>query len=208
MRQALRRPAAWWALCLTGLLPFVWLVVLTLQDQLGPNPTEYLTRATGDWTLRSLCAVLAVTPLRVLSGWPEWARFRRMLGLLTYFYAVLHLGCYALFDMGLVLTDILADMPKRRFIWVGFAAWLLLTAMALTSSNRAIRWLGAARWLMLHRSVYAVAVLAVLHFGWMRAGKNNMDEVFVYAAVLALLLGWRVWRLARRAPPQAGGPQR
>jgi sulfoxide reductase heme-binding subunit YedZ len=92
MRQALRRSPAWWALLLMGLLPFVGLVGLTLQDQLGANPTEYLTRATGDWTLRSLCVVLAVTPLREWSGWPEWLRFRRMLGLLVYFYAVLHLS--------------------------------------------------------------------------------------------------------------------
>ena len=193
MRQALRHPGAWWALLLMGLLPFAWLLGLTLQDQLGPNPTEYLTRATGDWTLRSLCVVLVVTPLRVWSGWPEWQRFRRMLGLLTYFYAVLHLACYALFDMGLDLADILADIPKRTFILVGFAAWLLLTAMALTSFNRAIRWLGAARWQQLHHSVYAVAVLAVLHFFWMRAGKNNFTEVAVYAAILGVLLGWRVF---------------
>lgn len=199
MRQTLRRPATWWVLLLIGLLPFVWLLGLTLQEQLGANPSEYLTRATGDWTLRSLCVVLLVTPLRVWSGWPEWLRFRRMLGLLVYFYAVLHAACYALFDMGLDLGDILADIPKRTFILVGFAAWLLLTAMALTSFNRAIRWLGVARWQMLHRSVYAVAVLAVLHFVWMRAGKNNFAEVWVYATVLALLLGWRVWRWARQS---------
>jgi sulfoxide reductase heme-binding subunit YedZ len=198
MRQALRRPAAGWLLLLVGLLPFVWLVVQTIQDQLGANPAEYLLRATGDWTLRSLCLVLAVTPLRMLSGWPEWAKFRRMLGLLTYFYAVLHLSCYALFDMGLDLADILADIPKRTFILLGFAAWLLLTAMALTSFNKAIRWLGAARWRMLHRSVYAVAVLAVLHFWWMRAGKNNFDEVIIYAAILGALLGWRVWNWYRK----------
>ena len=202
MRAALRHSAAWWALLFTGLLPFFCLVGLTLQDQLGANPTEYLTRATGDWTLRSLCVVLAVTPLRVLSGWPEWLRFRRMLGLITYFYAVLHLACYAWFDMGLDLADILADIPKRTFILVGFAAWLLLTAMALTSFNRAIRWLGAARWRALHRSVYAVAVLAVLHFWWMRAGKNNFAEVLVYAAVLALLLAWRIWRRWRQTRQQ------
>ena len=199
MRQWLRQPAAWWLLLLIGLLPFAWLVGLTVLDQLGANPTEFLTRATGDWTLRSLCVVLAVTPLRTMLGWPELARFRRMLGLLTYFYAVLHLACYALFDMGLDLVDIVTDIPKRPFILVGFAAWLLLSAMALTSFNRAIRALGAKRWQMLHRSVYAVAVLAVLHFAWMRAGKNDFDEVFVYAAVLALLLAWRVVRWARQA---------
>jgi sulfoxide reductase heme-binding subunit YedZ len=92
MRATLRHPAAWWVLMLIGLLPFINLLVLTLQDQLGANPTEYLTRATGDWTMRTLCVVLAVTPLRLLTGWPEWLRFRRMLGLLTYFYAVLHLA--------------------------------------------------------------------------------------------------------------------
>jgi sulfoxide reductase heme-binding subunit YedZ len=199
MRDWLRQSAAWWLLLLVGLLPFAWLVGLTFLDQLGANPTEFLTRATGDWTLRSLCVVLAVTPLRTMLGWPELARFRRMLGLLTYFYAVLHLACYALFDMGLDLVDIVTDIPKRPFILVGFAAWLLLSAMALTSFNRAIRALGAKRWQMLHRSVYAVAVLAVLHFAWMRSGKNDFDEVFVYAAVLALLLAWRIVRWARQA---------
>jgi sulfoxide reductase heme-binding subunit YedZ len=140
-----------------------------------------------------------VTPLRTALGWPELARFRRMLGLLTYLYALLHLACYALFDMGLDLSDIWVDIPKRPFILVGFAAWLLLSAMALTSFNRVIRWLGAKRWQVLHRSVYAVAGLAVLHFAWMRAGKNDFEEVFVYAAVLMLLLAWRVVRWARQA---------
>jgi sulfoxide reductase heme-binding subunit YedZ len=199
MRQWLRHPAAWWLVLLVGLLPLAWLVGLTFLDQLGANPTEFLTRATGDWTLRSLCVVLAVTPLRTVLSWPELARFRRLLGLLTYLYAVLHLTCYALFDMGLDLADILVDIPKRPFILVGFAAWLLLSAMALTSFNRAIRWLGAKRWQMLHRTVYGVAVLAVLHFAWMRAGKNDFDEVFVYAAVLALLLAWRIGRWMRQA---------
>ena len=198
MRQALRHPATWWALLLVGLLPFFSGVVLTLQDQLGPNPTEYLTRSTGDWTLRALCVVLAVSPLRAWSGWPEWLRFRRMLGLLVFFYALLHVTCYAWFDMGFEVADIVTDIPKRPFILVGFAALLLLMAMALTSFNGAVRWLGAARWQSLHRSVYAVAVLAVLHFWWMRAGKNNLDEVAVYAAILGLLLAWRVWRYGQR----------
>jgi len=199
MRQWLRHPAAWWLVLGVGLLPLAWLVGLTWRDALGANPTEFLIRATGDWTLRSLCVVLAVTPLRTLLGWPELARFRRLLGLLTYLYAVLHLACYALFDMGLDLTDIVTDIPKRPFILVGFAAWLLLSAMALTSFNRVIRGMGAKRWQLLHRSVYAVAGLAVLHFAWMRAGKNDLDEVFVYAAVLALLLAWRLVRWARQA---------
>jgi sulfoxide reductase heme-binding subunit YedZ len=176
-------------------MPWVWLLAQTLQDQLGPNPAEALIRATGDWTLRSLCVLLAVSPLRVLLGWPELLRFRRMLGLLVFGYAGLHLLCYAWFDMGFDLADTLQDLIKRPFIWLGFSAFVILLALAVTSFNRAVRWLGGKRWQMLHRGVYAVAVLAVLHFWWMRAGKQDFDEVLVYAGILAVLLGWRVKRV-------------
>ncbi|MBO9679051.1 MAG: sulfoxide reductase heme-binding subunit YedZ [Acidovorax sp.] len=188
------------ALCL---LPFAWLFYAAAANQLGANPAEALERALGDWTLRFLCLVLAVTPLRVITATPQLARFRRMLGLFVYFYGVLHLLAYAWFDMGLDLGDILRDIPKRPFILVGTLALMLLTLLAATSFNRAIRWLGAARWQALHRCVYAVAGLAILHFFWMRAGKNNFAEVAVYAAILALLLGWRVWRRWRRPSPSA-----
>jgi len=177
-----------------GLVPALWLVYAASFDHLGANPAEALERALGDWTLRMLCLVLAVTPLRVVAGLPGLARFRRMVGLYVYFYAVLHLLAYAWFDMGFDLGDIGADIVKRPFILVGFLAVVLLTPLALTSFNRAIRALGARRWLALHQSVYVVAVLAVLHFFWMRAGKNNFAEVAVYAAILAVLLGWRVRR--------------
>ena len=176
------------------LLPFGWLVYGAVAGQLGANPAEALIRATGDWTLRMLCVVLAVTPLRVTFKLPGLARLRRLLGLYVYFYAVLHLLCYAWFDMGFEVQDIARDIAKRPFILVGFTALLLLTPLAATSWNRAIRWLGGARWQALHRLVYAVAVLAVLHFFWMRAGKNNFAEVAVYASVLGVLLGWRLWR--------------
>ncbi len=179
---------------LLALAPAAWLVYGAFADQLGANPAEALIRATGDWTLRLLCGVLAVTPLRVSLGLTGLARLRRMLGLYVYFYAVLHLLCYAWFDMGFEPADIVRDIAKRPFILVGFAALVLLTALAVTSWNRAIRWLGAARWQALHRLVYAVAVLAVLHFFWMRAGKNDFAEVYVYAAVLGFLLAWRLWR--------------
>lgn len=175
-------------------LPAVWLVYAALTNQLGANPAEALIRSTGDWTLRMLCGVLAVTPLRVLLQLPALARLRRMLGLYVYFYAALHLLCYAGFDMGLDADDIVRDIAKRPFILVGFSAFVLLTPLAFTSWNRAIRWLGAARWRVLHRLVYVVAVLAVLHFFWMRAGKHNYAEVQVYASVLGMLLGWRAWR--------------
>ena len=178
-----------WLLCL---MPFVWLVWGAANDALGANPAEYLIRATGDWTLRLLCITLAVTPVRVMLDLAELAKFRRMLGLFTYFYVVLHLLCYSWLDMGLEWADIAADIAKRPFILVGFSAFVLLTPLALTSFNRAIRWLGAKRWQWLHRLVYVVAVLAVLHFFWMRAGKSNFAEVFVYASVLSVLLLYRL----------------
>ena len=191
VRQHRSAKTVLWLLCLT---PFVWLVGGAVNDALGANPAEYLIRATGDWTLRLLCITLAVTPLRVMLGLPELAKLRRMFGLFTYFYAVLHLLCYSWLDMGFELADIAADIAKRPFILVGFTAFLLLTPLALTSFNRAIRWLGAKRWQWLHRLVYVVAVLAVLHFFWMRAGKSNFAEVFVYASVLFALLTWRFFR--------------
>lgn len=192
LRPLLLRPSAKVGLFALALLPFAWLLYGAFTNNLGANPTEYLTRATGDWTLRFLCLTLAVTPLRTLTATPQLARFRRMLGLFVYFYAVLHLLCYVWFDMEFVLNDILNDIPKRTFILVGFAAFLLLTPMAATSFNRAIKVLGPKRWQTVHKAVYFVAVLAVLHFFWMRAGKNNFTEVFVYAGILTALLGWRV----------------
>ncbi len=176
------------------LLPLAWLFYGAATNGLGANPQEALIRATGDWTLRFLCIVLAVTPLRVVSGTPALARFRRMLGLFVYFYAVVHLLSYSGFDMGFDVPEIVADIVKRPFILVGFSAWLLLTPLALTSFNRAIKALGAKRWQWLHKLVYGVAGLAVLHFFWMRAGKNNFAEVFVYAGILGALLGWRFWQ--------------
>lgn len=181
------------------LLPFFWLLYKTLSDQLGANPAEALIRASGDWTLRALCLVLAVTPLRVITASPALARLRRMLGLFVYFYVLLHFLSYSGFDMGFELGDIGRDIAKRPFILVGFSAFVVLTALALTSFNRAVRLLGGKRWQRLHRSVYLVAGLGLLHFFWMRAAKNNFAEVLVYAAVLALLLGWRIVRFLKQS---------
>ena len=190
------------ALCL---LPCAWLVYATVSNQLGANPAEALVRSTGDWTLRFLCLVLAVTPLHVQAGLPSLARFRRMLGLFVYFYVLLHLLCYSWFDMGFELPDMARDISKRPFILVGFAGFVLLTPLAATSFNRAIRWLGASRWRGLHRLVYGVAVLGVLHFFWMRASKNNLAEVMVYAGIVGILLTWRLWRrLASQRPSRLG----
>jgi sulfoxide reductase heme-binding subunit YedZ len=189
------------------LLPFAWLFYGAWTNQLGANPAEYLIRATGDWTLRFLCITLAVTPLRVLAGLPPLGRFRRMLGLFTYFYVVLHLLSYSWFDMGFDVPDIAKDIVKRPFILVGFAAFLLLTPLAATSFNRAIKAMGAKRWQTLHKLVYLIAGLGVLHFFWMRSGKNDFGEVAIYAVILAVLLGWRVLQFVRkrRTPPPGGG---
>jgi sulfoxide reductase heme-binding subunit YedZ len=181
-----------------ALLPLGTLVWSLVFDQLGANPAQALVRATGDWTLRMLCVVLSVTPVRILSNSPGLARFRRMLGLFVYFYVVLHLLAYAWFDMGFEINDMGRDIAKRPFILVGFAAFVLLSALALTSFNRAIRWLGGKKWQRLHRLVYGVAALAILHFFWMRGGKNDFAEVLVYAIVLGVLLGWRLVRSVRK----------
>ena len=183
------------ALCL---LPLSWLLYRVVQDQLGANPQEALIRATGDWALRFLVIVLAVTPLRELSGLSALARYRRMLGVFMYFYALLHFLSYSGFDMGFDVADIFNDIVKRPFILVGSLALLLLTPLAATSFNAAIRAVGAQRWQRLHRLVYAVAGLAILHFFWMRAGKNDFAEVAVYAGILALVLGWRLRKLRPR----------
>lgn len=193
---------------LVCLLPAAWLLWAAITDQLGANPAEALIRSLGDWTLRALVLVLSITPLRVLGGWPTLARLRRMLGLFVFFYASLHWLAYAWFDMGFDWSEVLVDIPKRPFILVGTVAWLLLLALAATSFNSAIRLLGAARWRVLHRAVYAVAGLAILHFFWMRAGKNDFGEVLVYAVVLGGLLGWRVWHShwpANSVPRRAAG---
>jgi sulfoxide reductase heme-binding subunit YedZ len=180
-----------------SLVPFAYLLWAAFANELGPNPAEYLLRATGDWTLRFLCLTLAVTPVRQLSGLNWLLRYRRMLGLFTFFYGVVHMLCYAGFDMGFDLGEIVRDIPKRPFVLMGFTALVLMLPLAATSFNAAIRWMGARRWQLLHRLVYAVAVAALLHFFWMRGAKNNFAEPIVYLAIIGPLLGWRIWRRLR-----------
>ena len=198
LQRALMRPWVKPLVFVLCLLPFAWLAYAAFADALGANPAEALLRSTGDWTLRFLCLVLAITPLRQMLNLPVLARFRRMLGLYVFFYACLHLLCYAWFDMGLEWADIVADIPKRPFILVGFAAWAILLVLAVTSPKFMLRALGGRRWQWLHRAVYAVALLAVLHFFWMRAGKNNFAEVAVYAAILATLMVYRALRAIKK----------
>ena len=199
----LLHPACKPALFALLLLPLAYLVWAAAGDHLGANPAEALIRRSGDWTLRLLCATLAVTPLRVLLKQPALARFRRMLGVATFGYALLHFTCYAVLDQGLDLPVILKDIAKRPFILVGTAALIVMTPLALTSFNRAIKALGAARWQRLHQGIYAIALLALLHFFWMKAGKNDFGEWSIYAVVITALLGWRVWQARRRSPGAA-----
>ena len=175
------------------LLPFAFLVLGIFQQNLGPNPAEYLIRSTGELALRMLCITLLITPLRVQFTLPELAKLRRGLGLLTFFYAFMHALCYSLLDMEWVLEDIVKDIVKRPFILVGALSFVLLSLLAATSWHRAVKALGAHRWRRLHQAVYVIAGLAMLHFFWMRSGKKNYEDVMVYAAILGLLLGWRVW---------------
>ena len=198
LRSALLHPLAKPLVFVLCLLPLAWLVWGAATDQLGANPAEALIRGLGDWTLRFLCLALAVTPLRLHTRTPQLARYRRMLGLFVFFYACLHLLAYGWLDMGLDMADIGRDILKRPFILVGFACWLLLLPLAATSFNRAVRWLGGRQWQALHRLVYLIAGLALLHFFWMRAGKNDFAEVAVYALILAILLGWRGLRALKK----------
>ena len=194
LSKALLHPVAKPVIFALCLLPFAWLLFAAITDQLGANPAEALVRSTGDWTLRFLCIVLAVTPLRTITNLPALARYRRMLGLFVYFYVLMHSLSYSWFDMEFVVADIIKDIIKRPFILVGFSAFVLLTPLAATSFNRAIKTLGAKRWQLLHKLVYVVAGLGLLHFFWMRSGKNDFAEVAIYAVILGVLLGWRLWR--------------
>ena len=197
-RHPLLHPAAKVVLFLLCLLPLAWYVFGAFTERLGANPAETLIRGLGDWALRLLWITLAVTPLRTWTNQPALARFRRMMGLFAFFYASLHLLAYGWLDKGLDLADILRDIGKRPFILMGFTAWLLLVPLAATSFNRAIKALGAPRWQALHKLVYAIAIVGLMHFIWMRAGKNNFAEPLVYGSILAVLLGWRAWRRMKR----------
>ena len=206
LRSALLHPLAKPLVFVLCLLPLAWLVWGAATDQLGANPAEALIRGLGDWTLRFLCLALAVTPLWLFLCLSQLARYRRMLGLFVFFYACLHLLAYGWLDMGLQVADIGRDILKRPFILVGFACWLLLLPLALTSTNRAVRALGGRAWQTLHRLVYLVAGLALLHFFWMRSGKNDYAEVALYAAIIGVLLLERLFRyLKPKRPPALGG---
>lgn len=181
-------------------LPFLRLAYAVYQDNLGANPLEFITRNTGDWTLYFLCITLAVTPLRKLLGWHWLIRLRRMLGLYSFFYASLHFLTFLWFDHFFDLGDMWRDIIKRPFITVGFISFVLLLPLAITSNNVMIRRLGGKQWQLLHRLIYLIAPLGVLHYFWMKAGKNLLLQPLLFAAIVSSLLGVRLyWRLQSKA---------
>jgi sulfoxide reductase heme-binding subunit YedZ len=186
------------ALWLLALLPFVRLLYLGATEQYGANPLEFVTRSTGTWTLVMLCLTLSVTPLRRLTGWNWLIKLRRMLGLFAFFYGLQHFLLWIGVDRGFDLAYMIKDVYKRPFITVGFTAFMLMVPLALTSTNGMVRRLGGRRWQALHKLVYAIAVLAILHYWWHKAGKNDFSEVSIYAAVVFVLLGMRVWWRVRK----------
>jgi methionine sulfoxide reductase heme-binding subunit len=189
------------ALFAAALLPFLRLAAFTATDRLGANPIEFITRNTGDWTLYFLCFTLALTPLRRVSGWNWVIKLRRMLGLFAFFYAALHFMTFLWFDHFFDLQEMLKDVVKRPFITVGFTAFLLLIPLAATSTNAMVRRLGGKRWQWLHRAIYVIAPLGILHFWWMKAGKNDFAQPILFGAIVATLLLLRAyWRIAQPSP--------
>ncbi|GAB4467148.1 MAG: protein-methionine-sulfoxide reductase heme-binding subunit MsrQ [Burkholderiaceae bacterium] len=196
------------ALFALALVPLARLVWLAATDGLGANPVEFVVRSLGTWALVSLCVTLAVTPLRWATGWAWVLRLRRMFGLFTFFYATLHFLAVAGIDLGFDWAAIVKDIAKRPFITVGFAAFVLLIPLAATSTNAMVRRLGGRNWQRLHRLVYAIALLAIVHYWWHKAGKNDFAQPTVYAVIVGLLLGVRLvrWLKQRRASGTGAGP--
>ena len=199
-RQLVSIKVLLFVVCLVPLLRLAW---GAWQNELGANPIEFVTRALGDWTLNFLLITLTVSPLRKLTGWHWLLRLRRMLGLYVFFYAVLHLTTYLWFDQFFDWSAIARDILKRPFITIGMSAFALLIPLAATSNNAMIRRLGGHHWQQLHRSIYVIAILAVVHYWWMV--KLDIRQPLIYAIILALLLTIRaLWREQERRRQLAG----
>ncbi|SAK76161.1 putative sulfite oxidase subunit YedZ [Caballeronia catudaia] len=179
------------AVFIAMLFPLARLIFLGANGGLGANPIEFITRSTGLWTLVYLCVTLAITPVRRLTGVTALARFRRMIGLFAFFFAVLHFTTYIWFDKWFDVAEMVKDIGKRPFITVGFTAFVLLIPLAVTSPKAMVRKLGR-RWQTLHRAIYLIAALAILHFWWMKAGKHDFELPKIYGSIVIVLLGWRV----------------
>lgn len=184
-------------LFIAALVPLLRLIWLGFTNSLGANPIEFITHSTGTWTLVGLLTTLSITPLRKFSGWNWLIRLRRMLGLFAFFYACLHFVTYVWLDQFFDLNTIVKDVIKRPFITVGFLAFVLLIPLAVTSTNSMMKRLGGKNWQRLHRLIYAIAALGILHYWWLV--KKDISQPLIYALVLVLLLGTRVLFKARRS---------
>ena len=172
-----------------SLVPFIVIVYKIYFNQLGPEPVKEITHHTGEWTLIFICLTLAMTPLKRLTNLTIWIKFRRMLGLFIFFYATLHMLTYVVIDYRLDFSSISKDILTKRFIFVGFAAWLLLLPLTLTSSRKAVMFL-KDKWKKLHRLIYVIAILGVVHFLWLV--KFDITEPLIYAAIILVLLLFRI----------------
>lgn len=183
----------WWKLLafLLGLAPFAWLAYRFATDQLSVNPLDDLTDETGTWTLRFIVITLAITPLRNLTGWGRLGSFRRMAGLYAFFYGSMHFLTYLYFDKFFEWSEILPDLTSRRFIVAGFTAWLLMLPLAVTSPTFMTKAMGGRAWKRLHRAVYAVAILGVVHYLWLV--KFDIQRPLIYGGIVGLLLAYRLW---------------
>ena len=182
-----------------ALMPVAKMAYLTVTQQLV-EPLEHITRGTGDWVLYFLCMTLAVTPLRKFTGWNWLLKLRREIGLFVFFYAFLHFMTFLWFDHFFDVAEMWKDVLNRPFITVGFSAFVLLIPLAITSTNGMIRRLGGKRWQWLHRLIYLVAPLGILHFWWMKAAKQDFEQPIIFGAIVAVLLGLRIyWKLAKPA---------
>ena len=178
------------ALFLASLYPLLRLIWLAASDQLGANPIELITRSLGTWTLVFLLITLSITPLRKLSGWSWLIKLRRMLGLFAFFYALLHFVTYIWLDQFFDMSAILKDVIKRPFITIGFAAFVLLIPLALTSTNAMMKKLGGKNWQRLHKLIYPIAIFSVLHYWWLV--KKDITQPVIYAVLLSILLAYRL----------------
>ena len=172
-----------------SLVPFIVIVYKIYFNQLGPEPVKEITHHTGEWALIFICLTLAMSPLKRLTNLTIWIKFRRMLGLFIFFYATLHMLTYVVIDYRLDFSSISKDILTKRFIFVGFAAWLLLLPLTLTSSRKAVMFL-KDKWKKLHRLIYLIAILGVVHFLWLV--KFDITEPLIYAAIILVLLLFRV----------------
>jgi len=190
--QKLLKPAVF----VTALIPFFVLVLRVMQNDLGPDPAQELAKETGDWTLRFLVLTLALTPLSQLTGKSQFVRIRRMVGLFTLFYATVHFLVWMSFLLAFRWVAIGEELVQRPFITVGFAAYMILVALGITSPQFMLRKLGK-NWKKLHRLIYAAAILGLIHLLWIL--RTDVGEAALYGLIVAVLLGFRVVKSRKKA---------